>query len=232
MNGLTFAPAYDSGGAHPHDATGAFQPGARAFSTLHGLPPPHLFDNRPASMRVRRLAVLDVIRATPGPLDVIALFSHGRRRGTQWGGVNEPVVCDEIATVIASVAAPDVVIALYACSTGEDVSEAGHDGVIDNAPGAGEGGFADRLRDAVLAHGKRPRVLAHTTAGHAFRNPYVRVFDASTDKGGEWLIAPGSPDWHAWVKALAGGDLWARMPFMQRDAVQAELAQAPTRHGP
>lgn len=220
MNGIVLAPMHNStSGPHTSDATGAFQPGARAFAAALSLPAPSLFDNtRPPAER--RKAVLEIVRRTPPPLGVLAIFSHGWRTGTQWGG--DIASADEIGATIASVAAPDVVIALYACSTGEDVGEAGHPGVHASQPGAGDGGFADALRDAVLAHGKRPRVIAHGTVGHAYLNPYVRIFDASTTRGGEWLIAPGSPEWRPWGNWLRRGG-WTRFPFMTREQIVAEL---------
>lgn len=230
MNGLVIAPAYDSGGAHPHDATGAFQPGARAFAKLHHFPPPVLFDNRKMPTAARLPEVLRAIRAMPPPLDVLAIFSHGWRTGSQWGG--SVALAEAVAIAVSAMASPDVVIALFACSTGEDVSEAGaHAGHHENMPGAGEGSFADTLRDKILAHGKRPYIVAHASAGHAYRNPYVRVFDASTTTGGEWLVAPGSDEWDAWVHALRDENrmLWATFPLMTREQVLADLR---TPHAP
>lgn len=226
MNGLCIAPAFDSGGSHPHDATGAFQPGARAFAAHYGLPAPTLIDNH-ATPAKREAELLAVLARTPGPLDVVALFCHGWRTGLQLGPSLATV--DVLARALRGVGAAELTVCLYACDAGEDRREVGDATPVlgDDAAGAGDGSFADQLRDGLLALGAMPRVIAHATAGHAFRNPYVRVFGRDTTAGGEWLVVPGSPAWRPWVRALAGGDLWLRMPAMTREQILAELGVAP-----
>lgn len=220
MNALVIAPAFNSGGAHPNDATGAFIPGARAFAAHYGQPPPQLFDNRPASMPARLNQVLDQIDHFVGKMDVFAAFSHGWRTGCQWGMDFSSV--QEVARALAYVAAPSLTVCLYACSTGEDITEVG--GVThDSAPGAGDRSLADALRDALNGLGCPAKIVAHATVGHVYHNPYVRVFEPGATAGGEWLIAPAEPYWPLWVHAMQNTGLWLRMPFMTHDDIVKEL---------
>lgn len=221
MNALVIAPAFNSGGAHPSDATSVFIPGARAFAVHHGQPPPQLFDNHPTQMKLRLHQVLDHIDHFVGKMDVFAAFSHGTHTGTQWGLSLSTV--QEVARALRYVAAPELKVILYACSTGEDTYEATHPGVHDNAPGAGDGGIADALRDALNELGCAATVVAHATVGHAFHNPYVREFVPGSDNGGEWLIGPHDPSWSKWVHAMQHSDLWLRMPFLTHEEIVKEL---------
>lgn len=217
MNGLVIAPAFDSGGAHPKDASGAFIPCARAFSSHYDLPSPLLFDNRPTSLKARFNTILDYVSRTTGKLDCFAAFSHGWHNGCQWG--LEPV---EFARALAPHAAKSLTVCLYACSCGEDPTEIGG-GHEDDAPGAGDGSIADLLRDALNGLGVKARVLAHSKIGHTARNPYVRVFDPGATAGGEWLVSPKSALWHRWAHAMQTTNIWERMPFMTRAQIELEL---------
>lgn len=222
MNGLVFASGFDSGGKHPHDASGAFIPCAKAFAKHYDLPLPYLYDNRPTSMPARFNQILDYISRTVGKLDVVAGFSHGWRTGTQWGLTLGNV--QELARALAPYAAETLTIGFVAaCSAGEDPSEAGHTGVHDDAPGAGEGSIADELRDALFGLGVKAKIVAHASVGHVARNPFVRVFEPGAVAGGEWLIGPHERVWGRWVHAMQTTDLWIRMPFMTHDEIVAEL---------
>jgi len=215
MNGLILAPESNSGGKHPHDATGAFQPGASAFRKHYELAEPVYFDNTRAPA-ARFEQVLGVVKAAQKPLDVLAYFGHGWRTGSQMGlGVDN---VDRFAAALAAVAADRLTVCLYACSTAEDDAKSA-------APGDGNGSLADELRDALVRAGKPATVVAHATVGHAFHNPYVRVFDATTDRGGRWLVDPRAPKrlFHEFATAMQVGDLWMRMPFMSSDDVIAEV---------
>ncbi len=68
-------------------------------------------------------------------------------------------------------------VQLWCCSTG-------------GGPGVGgDGGFADRLRDAAEVE-----VFAHVGPGHVTRRPYIRYFAHHPGTGGEWLTPPpGEP---------------------------------------
>jgi len=84
---------------------------------------------------------------------------------------------------------------LYCCLTGFSLNI------------AGDGGFADKLRDAFCEAGMTwVKVYAHTTAGHTTRNPYVRIFEGQGSPiggiGGQLLVQPGAKLWKTWRSAL------------------------------
>ena len=70
----------------------------------------------------------------------------------------------------------------------------------------------------------------------AVRTPVTRSGERPTGPGpvGRDVVAPGSKDWKAWVKAIPAGnsndptkhDLWARFPFLGEDEIRAELGDA------
>jgi hypothetical protein len=106
------------------------------------------------------------------------------------------------------------VVALYCCSTGAASSADAY------AEFGGDGGFADRLRDALcVAGGVHCTVDAHTTAGHTTMNPYVRRFEGRGSRvggvGGFDLVSPKSGDlWRRWRRALRETSLRYRFPVM------------------
>ena len=135
-------------------------------------------------------------------IDTIAIFCHGYKTGIQTGHTKRTT--QALADAIAGVAQPWCVVVLYACDTARDDDRQRAD---DMKPGpGGEGGFADALRDAMLAAGMHGgHVDAHTVTAHATKAPYVRRFyvdEVAKDTGGDWLIAPGSPKWKAWRRRL------------------------------
>lgn len=217
MTILAFAPLHNLDGKR--DATGAFHPEAQAFAKLTGADVVLVDNDTPAISR--REAVLDAIREhNPGQ---VAFFCHGWTTGIQFGfGVQHTLLLAE--TITGGWAGTDPRVVLYACLTAAD----------GKTPGAGgDGGFADEFRDALCRAGATwCRVDAHTTAGHTTRNPYVRRFEgqgsAVGGTGGQWIVAPKSPLWKPWVRALRETDLRYRFPSMSVAEIHAELLRQPT----
>ena len=200
----------DRNTAGKHDFAGAFQPESEAFQKLHGGDLFPIDISKPAA--VMRARVLEKIRDA-SELTRVAFFCHGFATGIQLG-FKLPHVA-ELAKTIAASGTVSPNITLYACSTG-----AGGVG--------GDGGFADKLRDALCTAGATQcRVDALTTAAHATRNPYVRRFEGQGSPvggtGGQWLVAPGSKLWPAWKAALQKTDLRFLFPTMSVAEIHAEL---------
>lgn len=86
-------------------------------------------------------------------------------------------LCDTLKSV-----APKAVT-LFACSAGADPHSA------TSSPGSGDGSLADHLRDQTGVP-----VLAHTTVGHATRNPNLILFEAAGVPlvGGVRMPEPGT----------------------------------------
>jgi hypothetical protein len=200
---LVLTPDRDTPGRH--DWRGAFQPESDAFMAAHGGVLVRIDQGQSAAGRFRQtLAAIEEHQP-----DTLAYFGHGLRRSLPQLGAGLGNVASLAAALALGSTAPLVV--LYACSAADGV-----------APG-GEGGFCDALRDA-LGNAEAPgcRVFGHSTAGHCCRNPYVRRFDARTNLGGEWLVAPGSPRWRAWSKALQG-PMRHDFPYLTPDELAARL---------
>jgi hypothetical protein len=173
----------------------------------------------------RRATCNAALRALRMPIDTLAMFCHGFRRGVQAGYLLGNV--GELAELLALHMKPDGWVLLYACDTGRDEDEDTKD---ERLPGpGGDGGFADALRDACEQHGLRVSVMGHTTRGHCTENPNVRRFlPGLGGKGGEWYVDPDpgkSPFFRRWSRALRDpkGTLRYRFPFMSPAEIQAEL---------
>lgn len=214
MKALIFTPDRNLGDRK--DYTGAFRPEARAFAALHTAPLARVVAvNVGQTATDQREQVEDAI-ASAGPLELVAWFCHGFRNGLQLG--HRLAHVDRLARAIAANATTSVRVALYACSTGASLGNGA----------AGDGGFADALRDALCRAGATQcQVDAHDTAAHATRNPRVRRFrgDGSPvgGTGGGWIVAPGSELWGPWRRALQQTDLRLRFPTMTVADVHAEL---------
>lgn len=185
--------------------TGAFLPEALRFTELRAgegwTSTFRQFDNT-ASKRARRKDVESTLRSQPQPLDLLAFFCHGFRKGLQTGHNTWNVKA--LVNVIAETSWNDVRIALFACDTGRDND---NDRKDDNRPGpGGESGFADKLRDHLVDLGMSGGWIdAHTVAGHTTKAPYVHHFyinEQAKDLGDDWLVTPGSPEWRAWRNKL------------------------------
>lgn len=189
--GIVFAPAGDKPDARE------FRREGRLFADMHGLTFAVLDMTGPMFKRRRR--VLDALHNAGDGLEVVAFFCHGWKRGMQAGYSTATV--HELARAFTMCCLPDVVVPLYCCSTAQ--------GGI-----AGDGGFADMLRDEACRQGVTGiEVFGHTTPGHCARNPHVRRFAGPTPAaGGRWLVEPGTPAWHNWV-ALLHGPTRMNLPF-------------------
>lgn len=191
MTVLAFAPMHNTKGRK--DATGAFQPEARAFCELND-GQLILVDNNKVPASEMRARVIKEVANTPDQIPQVAFFCHGSRCGIQFGFTRA-----NVATLAKVIARKSVyaTVPLYACLAAGPATDAA----------GGDGGFADALRDALCAEGAIwCRVDAHATAGHTTWNPYVRRFDGvgntSGGCGGQYIVAPGSKLWPRWRKAL------------------------------
>lgn len=215
MTVLAFAPRYNTKGRH--DATGAFQPEARAFCELHGGTIVLVNNHRPASeMRARIIGVVTDAPIVVNEPFVVAFFCHGSRNGIQFGFRKSNVA--PLAKVLArkSIYAT---IPLYACLAAGPATDAA----------GGDGGFADVLRDSLCAAvAIWCRVDAHATAGHTTWNPYVRRFDgvgnAAGGCGGQYIVSPGSKLWPQWRKALRETNLRFTFPRLSIAEIHKRLA--------
>lgn len=139
------------------------------------------FDRRHTLAR-RRTDVLSA--AKRHVYDHAAVFCHGWETGLQCG--LRPGDWVELLTATDAIHR----LTFYACSAGE-------------GPGVGgEGGYADRVREALAKYLMVSTVLAHRTAGHATRNPTLAVFDTMhLDDGGVLVAPPSDKKWKAWLNA-------------------------------
>jgi hypothetical protein len=216
---IAFAPKFNTKGRK--DATGAFQPEARAFLKFHEQPTEHLFliDNT-SSPEAMRQAVISALKEFGDPLCGVAFFCHGTRRGIQLG------FDFQTAAALASAIYPDpghLSVPLYACDTGRDRDANRLD---DLEAIGGDGGFADMLRDALCRDGiSGCNVDAHTTAGHTTRNPNVRRFrgaSAAGGPGGYYIVPQRSRNWKTWRKMLLTTFRY-EFPFLDDDDIYVRI---------
>lgn len=208
------------------DATGAFWPEAERFCTVHHLDMASSalvkFPSTKRQMIERREPVLRAISKAVVPWQTVAFFCHGYKDGFQAGFAKADLPV--LSQTLAKSAAIDAYVLLYACDAGRNADDARID---DTQPGpGGDGGFADLLRDALEALGRRVTVLGHTTAGHCTINPHARRFAPGTGgQGGQWYVEPQSPVWGRWVRQLREptSTLRFRYPRMTSAAIAEEL---------
>jgi hypothetical protein len=209
------------------DATGAFVPQALRFAKrrrqagdLVALFP---FENADPSMARRRQSITDGIRNAAqkdGPFDAFVYFGHGLRRSLPSGGFDLITLPDLAKAMIASASsAKNLVITLFACSTGE-------------APGKGldgDGGLADILRDMLSERGYTGWVDAHTNAAHTTENPYARRFvmdGKGAAVGGQWIVEPRTELWPEWRRRLDDDEVFRfAFPYMSVDEIRRALAK-------
>lgn len=219
MSALVIYPdeAYESA----PDGSKEFRREADRFLAFHHLGPDstYRFDTGAPHME-RAPDVLQAIEARQD-LELVAILSHGWEKGIQPGFTVRNV--DRLAQALARVSKPTLAVVLYCCST------AGGEMPTDRDAPGGDGGFADRLRDALCAAGvTQCHVDGHEKVGHTTRNPYVRRFlgTGTTDpgRGGRYLVEPGSALWKRWDHALETSDLRWRFPLMLPSDIHAELS--------
>lgn len=199
--GIVLAPRHNR--PPKHDATGAFIPGARAFTAWHQtvrFPEITLFNNAhdtaSGGSRTRvREEVIAAIRDAPGPLDIIAYFGHGVRHGLPSAGIRDAHL-GELADAIRANTSENPVVLLYACSAGR------------------MGCFAEQLQRAI---GKGV-VYSHSTAGHTFRNPYVTRFPERM-----YVVDPESDMFRTWQRKLHAESLWLRFWMFTVERLQAAI---------
>ncbi len=192
---------HNSQNAHGHDAEGAFIPEAVLFerhhkalgNTVERVP---FQNNLHPPLRIR--AFLKAI-ADAKPFDAFVYLGHGLKNGLPSAGLTNRDIPQLVTALLSKAKDPKkLIITLYACST------AGAPGANRNA-NDGEGGFADRLRDALAAKGMTEGWIdGHTLPAHATTNPYTRRFpmDAPTINGGEWIVEPKTALWKRWEERL------------------------------
>jgi len=248
--------------SQPSDVTGAFMPESRWFTYVHNAPAGsiHVVDNGapeegadPSAHRRRvtaatRQPMLSVIQGWSGsPLKVVAIFCHGDASWLQLGFQLNTL--PSLAEALASKAAPDVRVILYACLTGASPAEEsafprGANGasrleqlrrLLTEQP-AGAGGMAFTLRNLLVATNPGASVVAHTTAAHATQNPWVRRFAGPAGSAGEWIVPPAADGeegfelWERWRHTLRDpfnserpSPLLWRFPFMTGEQIRAHL---------
>jgi len=228
---LIFVPEFNTEGKK--DVTGAFLPEAQKFGALAKEHRIYQFDNS-KGMAKRRAEVLEELRnqglsnskERRMTATSVAFFCHGWASGIQAGFDNKHV--PELADALANCCGyenEEIVVPLYCCSTGDDKNDMSWE-----AAGSGENSFADRLRDALCDLGRTEcRVMAHVNPGHTNQNPYALFMDGMGSTvggaGGYAVVAPKSPLWMQWKKALRTTDLRHRFPYMTVAEIHAELAK-------
>ena len=203
-NGFVFAPRYHSK-KKPGDAN-TFQSRARQFCRYYGLRQPFIFDNDGNNdsdhyddqfdLAARRGSIIEAVDSGSRPLDVVAYFGHGGRRGLISAGFLGERGLREFANALVRNANRRLVVILYACRTGHP------------------GSFADQLCGALIARGVHATVFAHETSGHTTNNPSKRRYP-----GGDYVIEPGSIYYSEWLRRLWETDLWLRYPFMEPNEI-------------
>lgn len=196
------------------DSSHVFRPEAFAFKKMHG-GDCFSFDNR-LSLQERRAEVESILEHQRGArYNGVAFFCHGLKSSLQTGHTIETL--RGLVTGLTGCVAAGAFVVLYACDAA--------DTRIKNAPG-GDGGFADKLRDALIKEDLYKwvggHVDAHVTTGHATRNPNVRRFYCTPAVpseevlgivGGQYIVEPGSGLWPAWRKSL-NGEMRFKFPSM------------------
>src|SRR5262249_45204336 len=194
MNGFVIAPMHNRPGQQ--DAT-AFHVGAKAFSAMHGLPAPALFENEGEATA----NFLEQIEMASGCWDVFAYFGHGESEGLPSAGAHGRSGAELVAKSILVRANKGIKVVLYAGNAGKP------------------GGFASWLAEELAP--VKPTVFSHVPpAGHAFTNANVATYP-----GGHWVISRSHRLWGDWQRDMKAqkNSLWARFPFLTREQLEGEL---------
>lgn len=233
MTVLAIAPAHNSPGKH--DATGAFQPEAKAFVRLH-TGKLVLFDNRNGdSDRAREC--LDALALENGKGHAcVGLFCHGFRTGLQTGvrigpRMIGPRSVKTWAEYLVNALNPDGVVALYACDAARDADADRADDMVTGPAGAG--GFASELTREMAALGWGGWLDAHVTTAHTTKNPYTRRFYSDDDtEDGFWIVPPKASQHRQWQRWLKSEVFRLSFPLMTAQQIQEWLPAPVPRPGP
>lgn len=234
MNTLIFYSSKNTPGKN--DALGAFFPEALDFARVNDafLYPVNCIGT---SKAYRRGVVMDRINLQPThTLETLVFVCHGWNSGVQFGLSFRNQI--DLALALARCSTTELRVVLYCCSTADGPGEDSQDYPDDDLPGTPapgtDGGFADQMRDLLCSFGVvNCHVVAHATAGHCCKNPFVVAFDGDGTtrgrdedayEGGKWIIDPKDALWPKWKKALKG-DLRFRFPFMSNEEIVEELSR-------
>lgn len=168
----------------------------------------------------KRVASVVALLSPAAPISRLATFCHGWRTGVQLGlsckDADDRADLAAFASSLAAASTDDLAVALYCCSTGASPDE----------DPTGDGGFADALRDALVAAGRpRCQVFAHRSSGHTTRSASIRYFLGDTSKGGVDPVPRGSPEYKRLDARMddKADPLRFRAPYLTPDALLAEL---------
>ncbi len=200
IRAFAIAAGQNSGGDHPHDATGAFIPGAQHFGKAYAC---HwwTFDNLGANNVVRKRFFDAIDQHCPGGTNLFAYFGHGIPKGMASAHCYEEHLDQFLEVLRPKISFPFAAV-LYACSAGKENS------------------YTGKLREKL---GGDVRVFGHTTAGHAFMNPDVSKEDSGSSPSYSKIHPYGTDLRAAWAEGLKYSDLWLRFPLLSDDQISAEL---------
>lgn len=230
LRALAIVPEHNSKGKK--DVTGAFLPEALHWLDTWGVSHDHLrtFDNTQGKATRREQVHASILASGyKQPIEHIAFFCHGLKDSIQTGhtcrtwGVHTTRTLADLVLIFGVCCAPDLRVTLYCCDTAREAGRAKGQG--------GDGGFADTLRDLMSAHGFAGGwVDGHTVTAHTTKAPFVRRFYTDGNRfgpyggnGGDWIVAPRSPLWKPWARALQSGSLRWRYPRMTIAQIHDEL---------
>ncbi len=206
MNILVLHASEDTNGVN--DATGAFIPEAINFNkhrTSKG-DVVQIFPYKNTLGNQKRFEAFCKLIEDANDFDAFVYLGHGLRNSLPSAGVtqaNRKKFTDLLYK--KSKNKKKLYVTLFACSTAETTTK---------QPG-GEGGFADKVRDDLVALGMTEGWIdAHPTPGHATQNSQVKRFYISEEespKGGSWIVTPGSPEFKKWRQRL--NSKWREDPF-------------------
>ena len=202
MNQLTTLVLTPDRNARKHDYTGEFRPAALRLQSVCSSEYGEVVHvrqidvSKPLAKRFEQvLHTIDLVESlTPQGVGRITFLCHGTMDALQLG-----LTRGNVAKFAKALPREPSCVTLYACSAG------GATGTT------GDGKLADMLRDAIVEQFPLDPTVdvtvdAHTTAGNASRNPYVRRFarDGGVygSSGGRWIVEPRTSHWPKWVRAL------------------------------
>ncbi len=231
-NIIVFAPDHDKPGKA--DAR-EFKKEARRFMAHHSIPEENLYiiNNKRTKIQMRQ-DVLKHIKNFPNDIDSYMFSCHGFKSGFQFGFRIKHIPQLIRAMAKRFVYVPGVhddslypLVSFYACDMARNLDR---DRKNDLDKFGGDGGFADEFRDELCRQGFiYCRVMAHTSAGHAFRNPNARFFEGMGSPeggtGGFYVVhrKDGNGLWKKWVAALKT-DFRFDFPYMSVPAIYQHLS--------